>query len=146
MGEEWATDNFQKLSLVVAQGITSKSYMAGLQQFIELFSGRPGQLNRMISQLGNNTLPLSSLRNELGKIFTPYTRELGSDIGSAIRNRNLLSEKLAPEELPIKYDMLTGKPIKDHDFVTRMFNAISPVQFNMDYLPGGNCYLIVDTI
>jgi len=136
MGEEWATDNFQKLSLVVAQGITSKSYMAGLQQFIELFSGRPGQLNRMISQLGNNTLPLSSLRNELGKIFTPYTRELGSDIGSAIRNRNLLSEKLAPEELPIKYDMLTGKPIKDHDFVTRMFNAISPVQFNMDYSPG----------
>ena len=136
MGEEWATDNLNKLALVVAQGITSKSYMAGLQQFVEIFSGRPGSINRMIAQLGNNTLPLSSLRNELGKIFTPYTRELGSDIGSAIRNRNLLSEKLAPEELPIKYDMLTGKPIKDHDFVTRMFNAISPVQFNMDYSPG----------
>ena len=84
MGEEWATDNFQKLSLVVAQGITSKSYMAGLQQFIELFSGRPGQINRMLSQLANNTLPLSSLRNELGKIFTPYTRELGSDIGLSL--------------------------------------------------------------
>ena len=136
MGEEWATDNFQKLSLVVAQGITSKSYMAGLQQFIELFSGRPGQINRMLAQLGNNSLPLSSLRNELGKIFTPYTRELGSDIGSSIRNRNLLSESLAAEPLPIKYDMLTGQPIKDHDFITRMFNAISPVQFNMDYSPG----------
>ena len=136
MGEEWATDNFQKLSLVIAQGITSKSYMAGLQQFIELFSGRPGQINRMIAQLANNTLPLSSFRNELGKVFTPYTRELGSDIESSIRNRNLVTEVLAAEPLAIKYDMLTGQPIKDHDFITRMFNAFSPVQLNMDYSPG----------
>jgi len=136
MGEEWATDNFQKLSLVIAQGITSKSYMAGLQQFIELFSGRPGQINRMIAQLANNTLPLSSFRNELGKVFTPYTRELGSDIASSIRNRNLVTEVLAAEPLAIKYDMLTGQPIKDHDFITRMFNAFSPVQLNMDYSPG----------
>ena len=136
MGEEWATDNMQKLSLVIAQGITSKSYMAGLQQFIELFSGRPGQINRMIAQLANNTLPLSSFRNELGKVFTPYTRELGSDIASSIRNRNLVTEVLAAEPLAIKYDMLTGQPIKDHDFITRMFNAFSPVQLNMDYSPG----------
>jgi len=136
MGEEWATDNFQKLSLVIAQGITSKSYMAGLQQFVELFSGRPGQLNRMIGQLANNSLPLSSFRNELGKVFQPYTRELGSSIQDSIRNRNLLFETIAGDPLPIKYDMLNGQPIKDHDFVTRMFNAISPVQLNMDYSPG----------
>ena len=84
----------------------------------------------------NNTLPLSSLRNEIGKVLTPYTRELGSDIASSIRNRNLITEKLASNQLPIKYDMLTGQPIKDHDFVTRMFNAFSPVQLNMDYSPG----------
>ena len=136
MGEEWSTDQFQKLSLVIAQGITSKSYMAGLQQFIELFSGRPGQINRMVAQLANNTLPLSSLRNELGKILTPYTRELGSSIEDSIRNRNLISENLAANPLPIKYDMLTGQPIKDWDFITRMFNAFSPVNFNMDYSPG----------
>ena len=136
MGEEWATDNFQKLSLVIAQGITSKSYMAGLQQFVELFSGRPGQLNRMIGQLANNSLPLSSFRNELGKVFQPYTRELGSDIEDSIRNRNLIFETFAADPLPIKYDMLSGQPIKDHDFVTRMFNAFSPVQLNMDYSPG----------
>ena len=34
------------------------------------------------------------------------------------------------DPLPIKYDILTGKPIKDHDFITRMFNAVSPVNFN----------------
>jgi hypothetical protein len=136
MGEEWATDHFQKLSLVIAQGITSKSYLAGIQQFVELFSGRPGQINRMVAQLANNTLPLSSFRNELGKVLTPYTRELGSDIMSSIRNRNLITEPFASDPLAIKYDMLTGQPIKDWDFITRMFNAASPVQLNMDYSPG----------
>jgi hypothetical protein len=136
MGEEWAEDNLLKLSLTIAQGITSKSYLAGLQQFVDLFSGQPGQHNRIIASLANNSLPLSSLRNEIGKVLTPYTRELGSDIWSSLRNRNLTSEYIASEQIPIKYDMLTGKPIKDHDFVTRMFNAVSPVQFNLDYSPG----------
>ena len=136
MGEEWAEDHLLKLGLVIGQGITSKSYLAGLQQFVDLFAGQPGQANRILASLMNNTLPLSSLRNEMGKVLTPYTRELGSDIASSIRNRNLITEKLASNQLPIKYDMLTGQPIKDHDFVTRMFNAFSPVQLNMDYSPG----------
>ena len=136
MGEEWAEDHLQKLAVVVAQGITSKSYLAGMQQFVDLMAGQPGQSSRIIASLMNNTIPLSSLRNELGKVFNPYTKELGSDIGSSIRNRNLITEGLASESLPTKYDMLTGAPIKDHDFITRMFNAISPVQMNVDYSPG----------
>ena len=91
---------------------------------------------RIIASLMNNTLPLSSLRNEIGKVLTPYTRELGSDIGDSIRNRNLITENIAANPLPIKYDILTGRPIKDHNFVTRMFNAVSPVNFNLDYSPG----------
>ena len=47
-----------------------------------------------------------------------------------------MSEALASNELPIKYDMLTGEPIKDWDFITRMFNAVSPVSMNADYSPG----------
>jgi len=136
MGEEWAEDQFAKLSMAMAGTITSKSYLAGLQSFVDLFSGQPGQQNRIIASLMNNTLPLSSLRNEIGKVLTPYTRELGSGIGDSIRNRNLISENVAFDPLPIKYDILTGKPIKDHNFVTRMFNAVSPVSFNLDYSPG----------
>ena len=136
MGEEWAEDNLLKLSMALAGTITSKSYLAGLQSFVDLFSGQPGQQQRIIASLMNNTLPLSSLRNEIGKVLTPYTRELGSDIESSIRNRNLISENIAFDPLPIKYDILTGKPIKDHNFMTRMFNAVSPVNFNLDYSPG----------
>ena len=136
MGEEWAEDSLSKLSMALASTATSKSYLAGLQSFVDLFSGAPGQQERIIASLMNNTLPLSSLRNEIGKVLTPYTRELGSDIGDSIRNRNLITENIAADPLPIKYDILTGRPIKDHDFVTRMFNAFSPVNFNVDYSPG----------
>ena len=136
MGEEWAENSFAKLSLALANTATSKSYLAGLQSFVDLFSGAPGQQQRIIASLMNNTVPLSGLRNEIGKVLTPYTRELGSDIGSSIRNRNLITENIALDPLPIKYDILTGKPIKDHDFITRMFNAASPVNFNLDYSAG----------
>jgi len=135
MGEEWTEDQFQKVSLIVAQGLTSKSYLAGMQQFVELFSGKPGQFDRIIAGLANNQVPLSGLRNELGKVFTPYTRELGSGIDQALRNRNLLFEKGPGEDLPIKYDILNGKPIRDHDPLTRMFNAVSPISFNLDNSP-----------
>ena len=136
MGEEWTEDQLQKTSLVIMQGLASKSYLAGMQQFVELFSGKPGQVERIVGSMLNNQVPLSSLRNELGKLFTPYTRELSSGVVQSLRNRNLLTENIAGEPLPIKYDLLTGRPIKDHDFMTRAFNMFSPVQFNLDYLPG----------
>ena len=138
MGEEWTEDQFQKLSLIVAQGFTSKSYLAGMQQFVELFSGRPGQFNRIVAGLLNNQIPLAGIRNEFGKLITPYTRELSSGIGDALRNRNLAFERFPGEDLPIKYDLLNGKPIKEWDPLTRMWNAVSPVQFNLDYSEGRN--------
>ena len=137
MGDEWVEDNLLKLGLIMAQGVASKSYLAGMTQFVELFSGRPGQWERIGANLVNNTIPLAGLRNELGKVFTPYTRELGSGIGDAIRNRNLISEHLAGgNQLPVKYDILNGRPIKDHNFFTRAFNAVSPIHFNLDHSPG----------
>ena len=32
--------------------------------------------------------------------------------------------------------MLNGKPVKDHDFVTRMYNMFSPIPLNLDQSPG----------
>ena len=136
MGPEWTENQLQKVSLVLAQGIASKSYLAGMQQFVDLFGARPGQAQRILSGILNNTVPLAGLRNEMGKLFLPYTRELGSDIDQALRNRNLLSEHLTSEKLPIKYDLLNGDKIKDHDFLTRMYNAFSPIPLNLDQSSG----------
>ena len=136
MGEEWTERELQKISLVVAQAISSKSYLAGIQSFVDLFAGRPGQAERIVAALANNQVPLAGLRNEMGKLFVPHMREIGSGIDQSIRNRNLIMETIAGESLPIKYDMLNGKPIKNYDFFTRAFNAVSPVSLNLSVSPG----------
>ena len=138
MGEQWTEKQFQKMMLVIAQGITSKSYLAGIQQFVELFAPeQQGSQEKILASLINNQVPLSSLRNELGKLFNPYMKELNSGWQDAIRNRNLITEGLDPEGgLPNKYDMLNGKPIREWDFPTRMFNMFMPFTVNLDQGPG----------
>ena len=137
MGEEWTENQLGKISLVVAQAITSKSYLAGIQSFVDLFGARPGQGPRIVASLANNTVPLAGLRNELGRLFTPYMREINSGIIQSIRNRNLLTEQIAgSQQLPKKYDILNGKPLKDWDFLTRAYNAVSPVTLNLEQSKG----------
>ena len=141
MGEEWTENELGKVSLVVAQAVTSKSYLAGIQSFVDLFGGRRGQIGRISGSLLNNTVPLAGLRNDLGKLFTPYMRELNSGVIQSIRNRNAFFEGLTginplANPLPIKYDMLNGRPIDDWDFMTRAYNAASPVSLNLEQSPG----------
>ncbi len=136
MGEEWTQDQFQKLSLVIMEAITSKSYLQGLQQFVDLLSGEPGQHEKIIGGLMNNTMPLAGLRNDIGKLFNPHMKELNKSWTDSIRNRNLLFEYGPGSDLPTKYDMLNGQPIRDHDFVTRMWNMFIPVSLNLDQGPG----------
>ncbi len=138
MGEEWTENELGKIALVVAQAVTSKSYLAGIQSFVDLFAGRPGQTGRIVAGLANNQVPLAGLRNELGRLFTPYMREINSGVRQSVRNRNLITENFASRQLPIKYDMLNGKPLKDWDFLTRAFNAVSPISLNLDQSEGRN--------
>ena len=132
MGEEWTERELQKISLVIAQAISSKSYLAGIQQLVDLAAGRPGQVERITAGLMNNTVPLAGLRNEIGKLILPHMREINSGIFQSLRNRNLATEYLPARDLPIKYDMLNGKPIRDYDFMTRAFNMFSPVSLNLE--------------
>jgi len=135
MGPEWTEQRLQRLATVLAQGTVSKSYLSGLSQLVELFNN-PGEVGKVAANLANNQIPMGGLRNELGKLLNPYMKELNSDLASSIRNRNQLTELIAGQSLPVKYDFLTGKPIKDHSFVTRMFNMFSPVQLNVLNSPG----------
>ena len=136
MGDEWTEDQLQKVSLVVAQAISSKSYFAGMQQLVDMVAGKPGQQQRILAGIMNNQVPLAGLRNDIGKLFTPYMRELNSGIGDNLRNRNLISEYLPGDDLPIKYDLLNGKPIRDYDFLTRAYNTFSPIALNLDHSDG----------
>ena len=38
MGDEWTENQLLKVAMVVGQSAASKSYLTGLQQFVDLFS------------------------------------------------------------------------------------------------------------
>ena len=96
----------------------------------------PAKLPKIAASMANNTVPLSSLRNEMGRLINPAMRELSADWREQIRNRNLITEALTDDPLPIKYDILNGEPIRDWDPFTRIFNMVSPVQLNLGDSPG----------
>ena len=137
LGPQYAEDHLARVMFTVAMNMTSKSYMSGLNQLVELFnSDFSKNAGSIAGNLLNNTVPLAALRNDIGKAINPQMRELDKSLMDAIRNRNLSSESLTYEDLPMKYDFLTGKPLRDWNFFERIFNAVSPVQFNLDGGPG----------
>ena len=136
MGQEWVEDKFQKASLALVGSGVSKTYLSGLTQIVDLLSGEPGQIELMAAGLVNNVVPLGGLRNEIGKVLNPYMKELNREFDDQVRNRNQITELIASEPLPIKYDILTGEPIRNWNLPTRLFNAFSPVTINPDYSPG----------
>jgi len=134
MGPKWAEQRFQLVATALGKGITSKTYLQGLSQLMDLVSGEGGgyKLNRTAANLVNNQLPLASMRNEMAKFLNPSMRELGSSFWDHIANRN----PILRGTLPIKYDMLNGKPVNNQNFMQRAFNAVSPLQLTFNKGPG----------
>ena len=116
--------NFKKYQWFLLAA-TSKVIPTRLVSTVDLVSGEPQGFGRTTAGL-NNMVPLAGMRNELGKLVNPYLKEINGDIFSQVRSRNQVSEHLTTQQLPIKYDMLTGKPIGEWDFPTRMLNMINP--------------------
>jgi hypothetical protein len=135
MGPQWAEQNLATVALAVAGTVTSKTYLSALTQLVDALSLETKGGEKILGQLMNNTVPLASLRNELGKVFNPNMREINNSIGETLRNRNLMFEE-GPFQMPVKYDMLNGEPIREWNFIERMWNAFSPVNLKMDDSPG----------
>ena len=146
MGEEWTKNQLGKVSLVIAQAISSKSYMQGLQSMVDLVAGRPGQAARIVAAFANNTIPLAGLRNTIGNILVPYMREINSGIAQSVRNRNKASELLAGvnpfiRALPISYSPLNAQPVNDWDFLTRVANNVLPVTLTLTQSAGEQFFI-----
>mgnify|MGYP007063382822 CR=1 FL=1 len=130
MGSEWAEKRFQAVAFVLGRGLTSKTYMSGLDNMMQLIQMKPWAWNKSAANVLNNSIPLAGMRNEFGKFVNPHMKELNSDIWSGIRNRNQGTEFLASKPLVEKSDMLNGKPINNWNFIGRAFNAVSPIQID----------------
>ena len=132
MGSEWAEKRLQAVAFVLGRGLTSKTYMSGLDQLMQVVQMKPGALTKTGANILNNSIPLAGMRNEFGKWANPHMKELNSDMWDSIRNRNQATEFLAGEnQLPEKSDLLNGKPIRNWNIVGRSFNAVSPVSLDI---------------
>ncbi len=138
LGDKYVERGLLSASLALSKGMITKTYLQGLTSLTDLFSNNPKKIERIIPNILNGFIPSSTLRNEIGKVLNPYMKELNSDFEDTLRNKNQLSEYFVDEEdrLPIKYDILTGSPVRDWDVPTRLFNMISPIQLNFDQSPG----------
>ena len=133
MGPEWAEQSLMRVGFAATTGMASKTYMEGFIQLVDLFNGKPFQLERIAGSLMNNTVPLAGLRNDIGKLVSDGMREVNGSIFETIRNRNLLTENIAFDGgLPFKYDLLNGERLRDYHAITRFYNMFSPIQFNLD--------------
>ena len=133
MGPQFSEERLQLIVAALGKSVTSKTYLQGVGQLFDLLGGQSGYNgSRLIANLANNQLPLAAMRNDIGKVLNPQMRELGSNFFSHVANRN----PILKGALPVKYDMLNGKPLRSYNFFTNAFNAVSPVQLNMDKGPG----------
>ena len=131
MGSEWSGQRLQAASFVIGRGLTGKTYMAGLDQLMQIVQMKPGAMDKAVANILNNSIPLAGMRNEFGKWINPHMKEINSDMWSSIRNRNKALEFTAKEALPNKHDILNGKPINNWNIIGRSFNAVSPIQIDI---------------
>ncbi len=142
MGPEWTSDRWRAWALAFGQGVTSKSYLQGMNQLVDILALKPGGTERSIANIMNSTVPLGGLRNDFGRLITPYAREISTSIGDSIRNRNALSENLTSDPLPIKYDMLNGEEIKAWPFWQRAVNMVLPINLSIDRMTPGREFFL----
>jgi hypothetical protein len=129
MGETWTEAMLGRAWYLIQANIINRSFFFGLGQLSDLLSdGNVDQKQAVAANLLNGYVPLSSMRNEIGRFFNPGMRELEAGFIDSIKNRNLWAGEVA--ELPYRYDILNGQPLRMWDVPTRMWNAIMPFQIN----------------
>ena len=132
MGEQWSEDMLARGSYLISANITNKTFLAGLMNLSDLITGKGRSPEAIAANLLNNQIPLSSMRNEIGKLMNPGMRELEGNFMETIRNRNLWSDLLVSEDgkLPYRFDIFDGQPLNDWDPMTRFLNATLPFKIN----------------
>ena len=132
MGEQFTEDRLGQLQYLIAANVTNKTFLAGLMNLGDLMSGKGQSPGAVAANLVNNQIPLSSLRNEIGKAFNPGMRELEGSFQEQIRNRNLWAEFMVGKDgrLPYRYDIFTGEPLADWDPMTNMINRLLPFRIS----------------
>ena len=124
-------DLYNKLMFLLGSTLTNRSILSQLEPLHDVLQGNGAAASRFATSFGNNLVPLGSLRNELGKLLYPGLRQLRSEFGELLRNRNAWLDGVDPERaLPKLLDPVDGKEIGSEDnWFIRMFN-VGPVKIH----------------
>ena len=124
-------EQFRKLAFILSASVTDKSFIAGLEPFMDVARGDVGALTRWGGQfMVAANMPLSSQMAELSRLIDPGLKEVESTIFDMARNRL----PLLKGQIPQKYDWIDGDRIGYPDkagnmyegFMTRVWNTYMP--------------------
>ena len=121
-------EQFRKMTFVFAASFTDKTYLAGVEPFLDVFRGDVGALNRWSgSFIGAATLPGSSLMAEIGRLMDPGLKEVEMTMLDVARNRL----PVLKSQIPPKYDWIDGGEVGVPDnFMARVWNTYMPWKVN----------------
>lgn len=122
---------FRKLAFILSASVTDKSFMAGLEPFIDVARGDVGAINRWLGSFAvAANAPGSSLMAEMSRLMDPGLKEVQQTTFDIARNRL----PLLKSQIPQKYDWIDGTRIGYPDkagnvfegFMTRVWNNYMP--------------------
>ena len=121
-------EQLRKMGFILAASITDKTYLAGVEPFLDVLRGDVGAANRWSgSFITSATLPGSSLMAEIGRLMDPGLREVETTMLDIARNRL----PVLKTQLPKKYDWIDGGEVGMPDtFLARVWNTYMPWKVN----------------
>ena len=128
-----AFEDFQrKAGFILGAVLVNRSPLQGLEPMMDVLAGNPSSGKRWAASTVSGFLPLSGLRNELGRLLYPELTILDEELGDYLRNRNRLANLVDPEgRLPIQHDWIDGTPInRPETFLERIINTYMPVSIS----------------
>ena len=117
-----------KSTFIFAASVTDKSFMAGLEPFLDVARGDAGAINRWAgSFLIAANAPMSSQLAEISRLMDPGLKEVEMTMFDVMRNRL----PVLKGQMPKKYDWIDGDPVGEPGsglggFMTRVWNVYSP--------------------
>ena len=137
VSEAHTENSFRKLAYIAAATITGRTPLQGLEPLLSIVSGDEGAWNRWAASFTSSALPLSGLRNDIGRVLSPMLTIHENEYMALLRNRNRGLDVLDPQgAAPVLTDWLDGSPVWSHDnLLVRLFNDLSPFKVSGDLTP-----------
>ena len=121
-------EQLRKMGFVLAASFTDKTFLAGLEPFIDVVRGDVGAINRWSGSFINAAIiPGSSQMAEIGRLMDPGLKEVEMTVLDVARNRL----PILKTQIPPKYDWIDGGLVGVPDnFMARVWNNYMPWKVN----------------